>query len=365
MGRSLLRSWLANVIAWRLDRGRTQVPLVYGLFVTYRCNFACAYCDDGSERKFPDRKARELPTEDMKRVLDRIRAETGFVAFAGGEPLLRRDLVDLLEYAREIGFRRIAMNTNGLGIETKPRIPELVDDLMVSLDATDEAYCDRLYGVARGTTARVQRSIRHLADRQAQRKFRLIVNSVILPDNIHHIYDVMAFCLELGAWFSPAPCLVGPYPHPGLPDNPAYRHLLDAILDLKRAGMRVLESDTYLLAVRDFADYRCLPLLYLRIDPEGNLVFPCLMLAKKKVPVLEHETLADAVSRAANGTRLDRLVCDNRCHISCYLEPSRLVTHPSAVLREAASRVPWPRPDRQGLLRRLRGWRDRAPANGS
>jgi MoaA/NifB/PqqE/SkfB family radical SAM enzyme len=338
--RNLLVRWLRNVVAYRVDRGQTQIPIVAGLFVTYRCNFRCRYCDDGNGLKFPDQKRTELGTEDTKRVLDRMRQETGFVAFAGGEPLLRRDLEALLRYAREIGFRRVAMNTNAWGIDRRPEVVEHLDDLMVSVDSLDEAYSDDLLGVPAGTTRRVIDNVRLLAGQQREKRFRLMVNSVILPGSIEHLYDVMRLCIELDIHFSPAPRMIGVYPDPSLVGNERYLHLVDAILDLKRHGMRILETDAFLRAIRDFPWFRCLPQVYVRVSPSGRVIFPCLALEEGEgVSVLEHERFADALRAAGEGTRLDQLRCDSRCHVSCYLETSLCVTAPWALLGEAARRA--------------------------
>jgi len=90
------------------------IPLGVQLDVTYRCNERCVHCyldhqDHG-----------ELTTAEVFRALDQL-AEAGtlFLIFSGGELLLRRDLFDILAYARRRGFD-VKLKTNGIMLRVVP-----------------------------------------------------------------------------------------------------------------------------------------------------------------------------------------------------------------------------------------------------
>ncbi|WP_262001581.1 GTP 3',8-cyclase MoaA [Microbacterium sp. Mcb102] len=106
--------------------GRSHKDLRISL--TDRCSLRCTYCmpEQGNEWL-----AREsiLSVDEIVRVA-RIAAEAGITTFrlTGGEPLLRRDIVDIVRRLREIdtedGPVQVAMTTNGI------RLDEVLDDLI-------------------------------------------------------------------------------------------------------------------------------------------------------------------------------------------------------------------------------------------
>src|SRR3990172_1760515 len=78
--------------------------------ITRACNLKCVHCynDSGVGKPFKD-----ISTEKAKEVLDDL-AQFGVpsVLFSGGEPLMRQDLFELIEYAGGKGLRTV-ISTNG------------------------------------------------------------------------------------------------------------------------------------------------------------------------------------------------------------------------------------------------------------
>ena len=84
---------------WRTQILGTNVVAPYAVtfYATHKCNLACSYCT----QKEPDVFSEELSTADTKRVLRRIRKESDSIVITGGEPTLRADIEELVEYARQ------------------------------------------------------------------------------------------------------------------------------------------------------------------------------------------------------------------------------------------------------------------------
>lgn len=81
----------------------------------YSCNNACLHCvvDDFRDVVLSRGQPEDLSTETYRRELADSRARgAGSVVFTGGEPTIRPDLLELLAYARDLGFR-VDMQTNG------------------------------------------------------------------------------------------------------------------------------------------------------------------------------------------------------------------------------------------------------------
>lgn len=101
----------------RIEKERKAHTLKYLFWETTRaCNLRCRHC--GSDCSVP--KQGELTTEEMKAIFDSIAsdfdASTIMVAVTGGEPLLRRDLFDIMGHASGKGFKW-GMVTNGMLVD--------------------------------------------------------------------------------------------------------------------------------------------------------------------------------------------------------------------------------------------------------
>ena len=130
-----LRGGLKNLLMRR--------PLLAIFQVNLRCNSNCGYCN------LPLNEGRYEMTRDEIRMVFANLYQNGlrFVFVQGGEPLLRRDLPDVLHDLVQIGFR-VTVITNGtrLTAELVQRFEALSVALSVSLDTLDRTKYARIRG---------------------------------------------------------------------------------------------------------------------------------------------------------------------------------------------------------------------------
>jgi radical SAM protein with 4Fe4S-binding SPASM domain len=131
-------------------------PYVISWNLTYRCNLACEHCylDAGGTpqvgtENFADRS--ELGTEECFRVIDEISAFAPecVTILTGGEPLFRRDILEIVRRASERGLW-VVVGTNGVSIteNVAARLAEAgARGLSLSLDALDPDRHDRFRNV--------------------------------------------------------------------------------------------------------------------------------------------------------------------------------------------------------------------------
>jgi radical SAM protein with 4Fe4S-binding SPASM domain len=131
-------------------------PYVISWNLTYRCNLACEHCylDAGgtplvTAESFADRS--ELGTEECFKVIDEIAAFAPecLTILTGGEPLLRRDILEIVQRAAERGLW-VVVGTNGVRITENlgRRLAQAgARGLSLSLDALDPDRHDRFRGV--------------------------------------------------------------------------------------------------------------------------------------------------------------------------------------------------------------------------
>ena len=110
------------------------------LKVGYSCNDACVHCvvDDFRDVLRHTRRRQDKTTEDLKAEITDGRTRGDELVVTGGEPTIRRDLVELLRHARELGFR-ILIQSNGRGF-ADPELARQVNEL------GEISYCIALHG---------------------------------------------------------------------------------------------------------------------------------------------------------------------------------------------------------------------------
>ena len=91
-----------------------KFPLRAMFELTYKCNFRCVHCYNVS-----DRQKKELTTREIKDILLELKdAGCFYIGFTGGEPFMREDIFEILDFAKINGFR-ITILTNGSFIDKK------------------------------------------------------------------------------------------------------------------------------------------------------------------------------------------------------------------------------------------------------
>lgn len=128
---------------------RKKIPWVLELSITYRCQCKCVHCSVGTYLA-QARMRDELTTAEIKNILDQA-VEIGIpkVDYFGGEPLLRKDIVELVQYGENKGLH-ISITTNGL-LMTRELTNKLsragISCINISIDSTSEEEHDSFRGV--------------------------------------------------------------------------------------------------------------------------------------------------------------------------------------------------------------------------
>ena len=82
-----------------------RVPLRGMLELTSRCNLKCVHCYLGDQEQYHAKPDSELTTDEIKALIDElVAAGTLFLTITGGDPMMRKDFVDVYRYAAEQGL---------------------------------------------------------------------------------------------------------------------------------------------------------------------------------------------------------------------------------------------------------------------
>jgi radical SAM protein with 4Fe4S-binding SPASM domain len=116
-----------------------DLPIEVMIEIEPRCNFYCAFCFNKiSFAKQGRQKIKFFSTGYVKKIIKQIKkAGIQNVRFTGGEPLLRPDILEILKYAKDSGFKEVRLNTNGSLIDKKlaVRLVEYVDNFLLPLES--------------------------------------------------------------------------------------------------------------------------------------------------------------------------------------------------------------------------------------
>ncbi|QNJ96554.1 mycofactocin radical SAM maturase (plasmid) [Mycolicibacterium fluoranthenivorans] len=142
---------LANRLVDQFELG-LDAPICLTWELTYACNLSCVHCLSSSGRRDP----RELSTEQCKAVIDELeRMQVFYVNIGGGEPTVRSDFWELIDYAtaHHVGVK---FSTNGIRINpeiaTKLAASDYVD-VQISIDGATAEVNDPVRGAGSFATA--------------------------------------------------------------------------------------------------------------------------------------------------------------------------------------------------------------------
>lgn len=226
------------------DKG-TLLRVMFEL--TYRCNFYCRHCYVPHSY----RKKEELKTKQVFSILDQL-ADIGcfYLGFTGGEPFLRKDIMQILWYAKRCGFE-IIIYTNGSLIDKKIANelsylePNKVD---ITIPAVSEGAFEQIAQMS-GSHRKVFSAIDLLHKGGVNLGFK----TCVLKENESEIKDIQDFAYSLGALHRLddmlSPRLDGskePYEYRGtLKENLVSRHTSHAARHTLQASCDTgLEKDT-------------------------------------------------------------------------------------------------------------------------
>lgn len=117
--------------------------------LTYRCNLKCKHCCVNAKHVSEFTEEDELSTELMKSVFDKaVALNPEQIVLSGGEPMVRSDFMELLQYLRQRFKNRISLSTNGLLINEMniKCLNACIDKYDISIDGVDEESCRRIRG---------------------------------------------------------------------------------------------------------------------------------------------------------------------------------------------------------------------------
>ena len=306
---------------WQLLRTYSaRYPLWCAWQVTYRCNMRCGFCNYWKD---PAAKLPEQTISDFihgSRQLARLGSLV--ISLAGGEPMLRQDLPEIV---RQVARWHIPfITTNGSNVTAKNARQLMHAGLWgasVSIDYADPAMHDRRRG-KQGTFDQAIRALDHFSAARTHRYQRVNVMAVLLHDNLDQLEELIKLARAHQAYL-----MIQPY---GIlkTGSKKFRHQSNTVsahlLDLKKRYRNFLSNPVFLSRF-DQALNSGVPgcragTAFFNIDSTGNISI-CVEQRNRPLANLHRHRIQDIASRLRLASRKN--TCSS-CWYNCRGEVEML-----------------------------------------
>ena len=128
--------------------GKRNAPISTYIALTGRCMYKCWHCSAKRFISDIDSCKDELSTENMKKIVDDLQnLGVGIIGFTGGEPLLRKDLEEIISYVDDRSTSYLFTNGFGLTIEKARGMKKAgLFGIGISIDSIEESVHDEKRG---------------------------------------------------------------------------------------------------------------------------------------------------------------------------------------------------------------------------
>jgi radical SAM protein with 4Fe4S-binding SPASM domain len=185
---------LCKIVAGAVGIGCFGYPIHPVYEVTSNCNLHCFHCHArGGEQTYE-----ELDTDKAKVVIKNLAAVREFrtLVFTGGEPLVRKDIYKLLNYASSLGFYTVlATNATLITKDVAQKLKKAnVEGIAASIDFIDPAQHD----VYRGASGAFKAALKGIANAQ-QKGMYIQINITVSRRNLTQLEDLLKLADRLRA----------------------------------------------------------------------------------------------------------------------------------------------------------------------
>lgn len=168
-----------------------SAPLRMDLALTFRCQNDCVHCYAGGPHE-----TEELTTEKWKKVIDRIHEIGVFiVTFTGGEPTLREDLPELVQYAQNKGIVT-GLVTNGRKLKDKEYVKTLEKAGLDFVQVTLESHKPEIHDLITGMKGSWKETVQGIKNAAATRLY-VTTNTTLNKHNASSFLETVDFIKEL------------------------------------------------------------------------------------------------------------------------------------------------------------------------
>ena len=163
--------------------------------VGYACNNACIFCMESNIPGLYDSVRRLISAGRMYRDMD-THGHMRKVSFGRGEPTLNPDLPKYVAYAKKVGFRDIAVISNGRRYADRDYCKTLIGSGVTEFIVSVHGHTKELHETLtrrKDSFAETTDGLKNLSDLKQEQSFRIVVNHVVNKTNCPFIGDFLKY----------------------------------------------------------------------------------------------------------------------------------------------------------------------------
>jgi len=174
------------------DPDSLKYPILSEIALTYRCQNKCSFCYASSPFRGKGESG-EMKTHEVKIIIDKIKnqAYVPSMSFTGGEPTLRKDLVELVEYASRAGLR-VNLITNGIRCSDVDFVKKLEDAGLKSVQISLESHLKDVHNRIVGNKNAYENTLKAVRN-FSKTSVNVHTNTTICDRNQGHLIDFIGF----------------------------------------------------------------------------------------------------------------------------------------------------------------------------
>ncbi len=301
-------------------------PIVAQWEITYNCNFKCKYCNVWRNK---NNKMKELSLDEIKDIIDQLdRIGVIWITFTGGEPLLKKELPEIIKYCSEKGIITL-VNDNGSLLKRKlPELKDCLNSISVSIDSPDERINDDLRGVKGAFKKAFSAAIK------SKDYIKTVVNMTVTSNSLNSLEKMVALCRKKGLKVEFTPVSI--IPTEGYEKTCAKNDLVDpvkfhdTVIELRKKYNNIVFFKPYMELIKrggvSKSNFVCrAPELMINLKPNGDVVYPCGYFPVKRFSAKKMR-IKDIIKKSKGfaGKHFD--FCNN-CTLFCFLASSLAVNN--------------------------------------
>ncbi len=157
----------------------------------FTCNNDCKFCVQAHKKKFGNRTTKEI-----KKDLKETRKNCSEVVFTGGEVTIRRDIIDLVGYAKGLGFERIQVQSNARMLSYKDLCVKLIKAGVNEFSPALHGHIPELHDYltsAKGSFSQTVKAIKTLKELEQY----VMTNTVVTKPNYRYLPELARLLVSL------------------------------------------------------------------------------------------------------------------------------------------------------------------------
>lgn len=160
--------------------------------ITFLCNNSCLFCVQGNKRLlYGERNSKEI-----KSNLKEAKKECDEVVFTGGEPTVKKDFLDLLIFAKELGYKNIQIQSNGRMFCYEKFCDQLIQAGANEFSPALHGHTATLHDYLTNSPGSFEQTVKGIKNLKGRGAF-VLTNSVITKPNFRNLPDLAQLLCHL------------------------------------------------------------------------------------------------------------------------------------------------------------------------